>query len=339
MSTTHEGEGAAAPSPVPTIAEWMAMDLSHTAHERQKLAKPITVMPLRIAWIDAAGIATVHLLALFALVPWFFTWTGVVVAFLGLQFFGTLGIGLCYHRMLTHRSIECPKWLEHTFAVIGLCCLQDTPARWVAIHRQHHHQADEEPDPHSPLVHFLWAHMGWLVFKNRDTTRLRIVSRYARDIMRDPFYSWLERNFNWVRIVLASWAAFFIAGFIAELFIGGGVLDALQFGLSLLVWGAFARTVLVWHVTWSVNSVTHLWGYRNYETKDSSRNNLIVGFLTNGEGWHNNHHADPLSAKHGHRWWELDVTWLTIRLLMVLGLAREVVTPSPTNASSMHRIE
>jgi fatty-acid desaturase len=338
MSTIPEGEGAAAPTPVPTIAEWMAMDLSHTAHERQKLAKPVTAMPLRIAWIDAAGLLTVHVLALLAFVPWCFSWTGVVLAFLGLQF-----------RNARYRPVLPPHAdaSKHRVSEMARACARrhrrvlssGYPARWVAIHRQHHHQADEEPDPHSPLVHFLWAHMGWLIFKNRDTTRLRIVSRYARDIMRDPFYSWLERNFNWVRIVLASWAAFFVAGFIAQLLSGGGVLDALQFGLSLLVWGALVRTVLVWHVTWSVNSVTHLWGYRNYETKDSSRNNLIVGFLTNGEGWHNNHHADPRSAKHGHRWWELDVTWLTIRLLMAVGLAREVVTPSPTNASSMRAIE
>jgi stearoyl-CoA desaturase (delta-9 desaturase) len=127
---------------------------------------------------------------------------------------------------------------------------------------------------------------------------------------------------------LTSWILFFAAGFIAELLLGGSTLEALQFGLSLLVWGVFLRTVLVWHNTWSVNSVTHMWGYRNYETDESSRNNLLVGYLSAGEGWHNNHHADPRSARHGHMWWEIDLTWLTIRLLAALGLARRVVTPS-----------
>ena len=107
-------------------------------------------------------------------------------------------------------------------------------------------------------------------------------------------------------------------------------MDALQFGLSLLVWGVFVRTVLVWHVTWSINSVTHLWGYRNYETDNSSRNNVIIGIISNGEGWHNNHHAYPQSARHGHLWWEFDLTWLAIRLLAALGLVRDVITPSST---------
>jgi stearoyl-CoA desaturase (delta-9 desaturase) len=105
--------------------------------------------------------------------------------------------------------------------------------------------------------------------------------------------------------------------------------DAIQFGSSLLVWGGALRTVVVWHTTWSVNSVTHIWGYRNYDTPDSSRNNAIVALLAGGEGWHNNHHADPGSARHGHKWWEFDLSWLTVRVLMLLGLATDVVLPSP----------
>ena len=111
------------------------------------------------------------------------------------------------------------------------------------------------------------------------------------------------------------------------------MLDAVQFGLSLLIWGAVLRTVVVWHLTWSVNSVTHIWGYRNYETDEDSRNNILVGLISNGEGWHNNHHADPRSARHGRRWWELDTTYLTIRFLAWLGLASDVVTPAAHLAS------
>ncbi|MCX5514044.1 acyl-CoA desaturase [Kaistia algarum] len=290
---------------------------------------PKAAQPLRLARIDAIGIGAIHLLALLAFVPWLFSWTGVVVAILGLYVFGTLGISLCFHRMLTHRGVVCPKWLEHSFAILGVCCVQDTPARWISIHRKHHEHADEQPDPHTPLVNFLWAHIGWMLFTNRELTRRALISRYAKDVLQDPFYARLEANFRWVRVILISWALFFAGGFVAELLLGGSLLEALQFGLSLLVWGAFVRTVLVWHITWSINSVTHLWGYRNYETDESSRNNLIVGFLSNGEGWHNNHHADPRSARYGHRWWELDVTWLTIRFLSAVGLATKVIKPSP----------
>ena len=278
--------------------------------------------------IDAAGIAAIHILALLAFVPWFFSWTGVLLALIGLYVFGTLGISLCFHRLLTYRGFVCPKWLEHSLAILGLCCVQDTPARWVGIHRQHHEHADERPDPHSPLAGFLWAHIGWMIFKNWDLTRFGLVTRYAKDVMRDPFYAGLERNFRWVWVILISWVVFFTAGFAAAVALGAGIPDAVQFGLSLMIWGVFVRTVVVWHITWSVNSVTHLWGYRNYHTDEDSRNNFIVGFLSNGEGWHNNHHAEPRSARHGHLWWEWDVTWLTIRLLAALGLATRIVTPS-----------
>ena len=295
-----------------------------------RLDIPESARPLRLAKIDATGIAAIHLIALLAFVPWFFSWTGAVLAFLGLYVFGTLGISLCFHRMLTHRGLVSPKWFEHSLAILGLCCVQDTPARWVSMHRRHHEHADEQPDPHSPLAGFFWAHIGWMIFRNRDITRTRVVSRYAKDIVRDPFYAKLEKDFRWVRVVLISWLVFFAGGFLVELALKRSGLPAIQFGLSILIWGVFVRTVLVWHITWSVNSVTHLWGYRNYETDESSRNNLIIGFLSNGEGWHNNHHAAPSSARFGRRWWELDATWLTIRLLCALGLARSIVTRPPS---------
>jgi stearoyl-CoA desaturase (delta-9 desaturase) len=152
--------------------------------------------------------------------------------------------------------------------------------------------------------------------------------QYAKDVLRDPLYAWLQRG-GWLLVALASWIAFFAAGYAAILLTGGSAGEALRFAASVWLWGVIVRTVLVWHITWSVNSVTHLWGYRTYDTDDRSRNNVFVGIISNGEGWHNNHHADPRSAKHGHRWWELDVAYLTIRGLAALGLAREVAMPSP----------
>ncbi|MBV8455392.1 MAG: fatty acid desaturase [Acetobacteraceae bacterium] len=298
----------------------------------RKLDIPESARPVRLARIDATGIAAIHVIALLAFAPWFFSWTGVILAVLGLYVFGTLGISLCFHRMLAHRGFACPKWLEHSLAILGLCCIQDTPARWVGIHRRHHECPDERPDPHSPLAGFLWAHIGWMIFRNRELTRLRLISRYAKDVMRDPFYAKLEQNFRWVRVVLISWLGFFASAFLTDLALQRDLFEAVQFGLSVLIWGVFVRTVIVWHMTWSVNSVTHLWGYRNYQTDDSSRNNLIIGFLSNGEGWHNNHHAAPRSVRFGHRWWELDMTWLTIRLLGTFGLASKITTPSPSIA-------
>jgi fatty-acid desaturase len=268
-----------------------------------------------------------HLIAVLAVLPWLFSWTGVVLVVLGLYVFGSLGINLCYHRLLTHRGLVCPKWLEHGFAVLAVCCMQDTPARWVAVHRRHHEQSDRQDDPHSPLVAFFWGHVGWMLVENRDLVRLGIYDRYAKDILRDPFYRRMERSALYPVILLGSWAVFFLGGLVAGLAGGSSPGAAVQFGASLLIWGVFVRTVLVWHITWSVNSMAHLWGYRNYETGEQSRNNWFVALISNGEGWHNNHHADPRSAAHGHRWWEVDVVFATIRVLEVVGLARKVCRP------------
>ena len=298
-----------------------------TASASRRLAVPDGAAARRIDWPNAITLIGYHAVALLALIPWFFSWSGVVLAVLGLYVFGTLGINLCYHRLLAHRGLVVPRWLEHTLAILGICCVQDTPARWVAVHRRHHQHADERDDPHSPLVNFFWGHMGWILLENRDLRRLRIYERYSRDVLRDRFYARLEHN-RWLWVVLASWLTFFACGLAAELALGGGAQEAVQFAASVLVWGVFVRTVAVWHITWSVNSVTHLWGYRNYETDEASRNNILVGLISNGEGWHNNHHVSPRSARHGHRWWELDVTWLTIRFLALIGLARRVATPS-----------
>jgi fatty-acid desaturase len=289
----------------------------------------------RIAWPYAVGVVGYHLLALLTLLPCFFTWSGVTLAALGLFVFGTLGIGLGYHRLLTHRGFICPRWLERGFAILGVCCVQDTPARWVSVHRLHHQFADERSDPHSPLAGLLWSHMGWLMVENQALARLDIYERYAKDILADPFYRSLERNLRWVQIVLLSWVASFVVGAIGASAMGRSAPEALRVGASFLVWGVFLRTVLVWHITWSVNSVAHVWGYRRYETGEASRNNLLIGYISNGEGWHNNHHADPRSARHGHTWWELDVTWIVIRLLMVTGLARRVATPRPRLLASL----
>ncbi len=288
---------------------------------------PAGATPYRIVWPYVIGVGLLHLLLPLALVPWLFSWTGVLLALAGLYVFGTLGINVCYHRLLTHQSFTCPKWLEHLFATLGVCCLQDTPARWVAIHRLHHKDSDKQPDPHSPLVDFFWGHVGWLLIQNRDVNSVATYEKYARDVLEDPYYMRFERNLFWVWAYGLHLVAFYLVGLAAGWLWTGTLMGGVQFGLSLVVWGVVVRTVAVWHITWSVNSVTHMWGYRTYETRENSRNNWWVALVSNGEGWHNNHHADQRAAAHGHRWWEFDVTYLTIRLLERLGLAKDVVRP------------
>jgi stearoyl-CoA desaturase (delta-9 desaturase) len=277
------------------------------------------------------GVAVYHGVALLAFVPWLFSWTGVVLCILGHYVFGVLGINLGYHRLLTHRGFRCPKWLEHLLVLLGACTLQQAPAYWVGVHRRHHQFADDAPDPHSPNAGFWWAHLGWVFVEQPGEERRVLAVRYAQDVLRDPFYAWLER-YGWHLLAWLSWPLYFFGGYAAAMVAGETAAEALRFGASVLIWGVFVRTVLDWHLTWAVNSITHRWGYRSYETNDDSQNNLLIALITSGEGFHNNHHADPRSARHGHRWWELDVAYLIIRLLVAVGLATDVVMPARQGA-------
>ncbi len=293
----------------------------------QRLGLPEPALPVKIAWGYLISITSVHLLSLFALSSWYFSWTGVVLCVVGIICCGMLGITLCYHRLLTHQGLVLPKWLERTFATFGVLSLEDTPARWVAIHRMHHKHSDERDDPHSPLVNFWWSHVGWLLIEHREHSTILFYEKYARDILRDPYYLWLERKLAWFWVYMLHIVAIYVVGFGVGWATKGEVMGGVQFGSSLVVWGVFIRTVFVWHGTWSVNSLTHIFGYRNYATKDDSRNLWLVALWAYGEGWHNNHHADQRAAVHGHRWWEFDSTYHVIRFLMAVGLAKEVVLP------------
>jgi stearoyl-CoA desaturase (delta-9 desaturase) len=159
------------------------------------LPLPEAALPVRLDWGYVVNISLIHVLSALMFVPWFFSWTGVVVAVLGFPFYGLLGITLCYHRILTHKGLTVPKWLERTLALIGVCSLQDTPARWVAVHRLHHQHSDRQDDPHTPLVNFLWAHMGWVLVRNRQHSRVIFFEQYARDVLRDPLYLWRPRRY------------------------------------------------------------------------------------------------------------------------------------------------
>jgi stearoyl-CoA desaturase (delta-9 desaturase) len=163
------------------------------------------------------------------------------------------------------------------------------------------------------------------VDRNLSHDRTFHYEHYCRDILRDPYYMWLERKLRWFSVYLAHAVLFYLLGFVAGWAMTGDLLGGVQFGASLLIWGVFLRTVLVWHITWMVNSLGHVFGYQNYPTGDSSRNNLLFALISNGDGWHNNHHAHQRCAAHGHKWWEFDVTYITIWALERLGLATGVV--------------
>jgi stearoyl-CoA desaturase (delta-9 desaturase) len=288
---------------------------------------PSGVRPMQFRWGYGIAIILIHALALLAVLPFFFSWTGVILAVIGFLVFHMLGINIGYHRLLTHQGFSCSKAVERTLATLGVCTLQDTPARWVAIHRQHHQHSDDTPDPHSPLVGFLWGHIGWILINNRQHASIAFYDRYAKDILRDPYYLWLERGTRWLWVYIAHALLYWAVALGVGWAIDGSYPAAARFAFSVLIWGVFVRTVLVWEITWSVNSVTHIWGYRNYDTSDNSRNNWLIGILALGEGWHNNHHADQRSARHGHRWWEFDPTYLAIRFLERLGVAHNVARP------------
>ena len=298
-----------------------------------QLERPIPRPPLvdaesRLIWPYIIAITFFHLLIPLAFLSYFFSWWGVVWLPIGNYIFCSMGIGAGYHRLLTHRGYKCPLWLGHTLAILGCCNLQESPARWVVVHRLHHQHSDHEPDPHTPMVSAFWSHVGWLFIENRHTTEAETYHKYARDVLSDRFYMKLERNSNYLWVFVVQAVLFFVAGLGVGYLLRGNLAGSYQVGIQWLLWGVIYRTLWTWHVTWAVNSASHLWGYRNYDTRENSRNNWLVALATNGEGWHNNHHADPRAAAHGHRWWEVDITYATICLWEKIGLAWDVLRPN-----------
>ncbi|MFG6101041.1 fatty acid desaturase [Leptothoe sp. EHU-05/26/07-4] len=256
-------------------------------------------------WTTVTFFTLVHLLALLA--PWYFSWQALGLTLLLHWLFGSIGICLGYHRLLSHRSFQVPKWLEYLIALVGTLALQGGPIFWVAGHRLHHaHTEDEQEDPYSAKRGFWWSHMLWMLYPEAKFFDSDLYSRYAPELARDPVYRWLNRNFILLQIPLGL------------LLYGLG-------GWSFVIYGIFLRAVLLWHSTWFINSVTHMWGYRTFTTADNSRNLWWAAIFTYGEGWHNNHHAYPNVARAGWQWWEIDVTWWAIWVLKTLGLATKVV--------------
>jgi fatty-acid desaturase len=272
----------------------------------QLLPQRVTQAKIRPEMLTA--LLVIHGLALAA--PFTFTWPGLIT-FVVMSFVtGCLGVTLCYHRLLSHRSFKTHKIVKYFLMLCGTLSLEGDPSWWAATHRIHHMESDQEMDPHSPKVSFAWAHILWLVFDDGRANDPKVLARFIPDLADDPWAKFLAKNFGWVN--LASLAVLMGIGF----WLGGT-----KTMISMAVWGGFLRIVYVWHITWFVNSVTHMFGYRNYQTKDDSRNLWWVALLSWGEGWHNNHHANPSAAKSGHKWWEFDLTYGIIKTMQLTGLA------------------
>jgi sn-1 stearoyl-lipid 9-desaturase len=257
---------------------------------------------LRLDWTMIIALVIFHIGAICAFLPGLFSWQGVGVAILLHWITGGLGITLGWHRLLSHRSFQVPKWLEYFFAFCGTLALQGGIIWWVGLHRHHHLHSDQDVDHHDSKKGFLWSHVRWMCF---EVPAESDIPRFTKDIADDPFYQFLNNYFFPLQVVL------------------GVILYAIG-GWSFVFWGVFARLVIVYHCTWLVNSATHKFGYRNFETTDNSTNCWWVALTTYGEGWHNNHHAYQYSARHGMKWWEIDITWITIQVLQLLGLATKV---------------
>jgi len=278
-------------------------------------------------WPYAISFVVVHALALLAVFPYFWSWWGLGAFVFGFFLFGE-GIILGYHRLLSHNSFAVPKWLERFMVILAICSMQDTPVRWVTAHRMHHKYSDERQDPHTPHVSWFWGHVGWLCYRNSATRGAIPYSAYAHDLLTDPFYRKLEKNFWLVFLIyIAQLYLYFAAGFAIGWAAGGTFAAGFQMAWSLLVWGVALRTVATWHTTWGVNSLVHRHGYKNYDTPDDSRNSWIASIFASGEGWHNNHHHDQASACNRHKWWELDLSFGVLWCLEKVGLATNVIRP------------
>jgi len=262
----------------------------------------------QIDWPVFMWMTGIHVGALAA--PFFFTWQALGVCVVLHWLTCSIGICLGYHRYLSHRSMKLAWPAEFATTLCGILAGEGTPLNWAAIHRMHHQRSDLEGDPHSPLEGKWWSHLLWMFIKHPTDQQKALQQRYVPDLMSRPILQFFDKTF-----------AFWLFGTAGLMYYLGG--------WPMLLWGVCVRMTFAYHSTWFVNSATHLWGYRNYETTDQSRNLWWVAILAYGEGWHNNHHAHPAVAPAGHKWWEFDITWWSIRALRALGLAYDVKDKIP----------
>ena len=259
--------------------------------------------------ISTVFLVMVHIAAIGAFLPENFSWSAVWLCLF--LYWLTASVGICFgfHRLLAHRSCDVPIIVEWLIIFCGVLACEGTPRKWIANHRLHHKASDTDGDPHNASKGFWWAHFGWMCYTHNEFDNPNIIKKLARDICEGKFF----HPFNNQAFIIAIQIMFGLF-----LFSIGG--------LPWVFWGIFLRLVIVWHATWLVNSAAHYFGYKNFELMepDRSTNCWWVGLLAFGEGWHNNHHALPRSARHGLRWFEIDMTWWLIKFLEKIGIVTHV---------------
>jgi len=270
---------------------------------------------------------------------WIHGWIGWLHfnVMMALIFLTGTGITVGYHRMLAHKAFEAYGWVRAFWMIMGALAVQKSPLEWCSVHRRHHSLSDRPGDPHSPhtqgegfwnlLKGFWFSHIGWLFTGYLHFTDHR---HYVPDLAKDRTALWVHKYYEvfWIPFSFALPA------------IIGGVATQSWTGAGLgLLWGGFARIFIVHHVTWSINSICHIFGRQDYDVNDQSRNNFLFALLGFGEGWHNNHHAFPSSARQGLKWWQFDVSWIIIRTMQLLGLAWNVQLPSERAMANREKVE
>jgi stearoyl-CoA desaturase (delta-9 desaturase) len=271
-----------------------------------------------IHWLNLIVLTVFHILAGVAL--FFFSWQNLFVTLFIWWLSGGFGIGVGYHRLLTHRGFKTSRWMQNLLTFCGTLALESGPIQWVATHRMHHAFVEVPgKDPHTPRDGIFWAHAGWILQWPAQTHDQATLQRYVPDLLKDPVQVFLSNYYYLSNILLGAGLLYF-----------GGI--------GMVLWAVFLRITLGLHFTWMVNSVTHLWGTRPFETNDDSRNNFLVALVSFGEGWHNHHHAYPRAARHGLRWYQIDVNWYTITVMRWLGLARDIKLITPAQIAAPRQV-
>lgn len=254
-------------------------------------------------WHTIFAVTAFHIAALGAFFT--FSWENLAATVILWWIASSWGIGISYHRMLTHRGFTSSKWMMRFLATCGTLGLQSGPISWVTTHRLHHAFSDTDKDPHNSKKGFWWSHIGWIFKGTAQNQPEAVRQRYSPDLLKDPYLRFIDKYYYVTTLILA--AGLFAIG-----------------GWTMVLWAIVVRIVLSWHFTWTVNSLTHFFGSRRFETRDDSRNNVLVAAVTFGEGWHNNHHAFARSAKHGLTWKEFDINWYQLCIAEKLGLIKDL---------------
>ncbi|NKI34431.1 acyl-CoA desaturase [Wenzhouxiangella sp. XN79A] len=295
-----------------------------------------------LAWFDTAqlepGVAD-HRIDLTRVVPFIglhlaclaVFWVGVspiaVAVCIASYLVRMFAITAFYHRYFAHRAFRTSRPVQFLFALIGASSTQRGPLWWAAHHRRHHKHSDRKGDPHTPRKGLFWSHMGWFMSRRHFATEWEQIP----DLAKYPELRWLDR-FDLVVPVLFAVALFGLGAWLERAAPGLGTS-----GGQMLVWGYFISTVVLIHVTLTINSLAHKFGRRRYDTRDDSRNNVWLALLTLGEGWHNNHHHFPGAARQGFYWWELDISYLTLKVMSWFGLVSDL-KPVPTAIRETRRL-